>query len=161
MISDVLIGKGMKQPSIILGVPVRDRDGHFIGAVNAALDLLLLQKLLRRLLHLLRQLLRLEHRLEELLGDAAGLLLRVELAVLVLEGRTRLLFLLVQLGLLRLLPFLVDALRGDRARRLELAPELLLVLVDAPVRVYDLVDVGRASQNYGGSGKGISERSNE
>ncbi len=46
VISDVLIGKGMKQPSIILGVPVRDRDGHFIGAVNAALDLLLLQKLI-------------------------------------------------------------------------------------------------------------------
>jgi diguanylate cyclase (GGDEF)-like protein/PAS domain S-box-containing protein len=46
VISDVLIGKGMNRPSIILAVPVRATDGHFLGAVNAALDLLQIQKLI-------------------------------------------------------------------------------------------------------------------
>jgi PAS domain S-box-containing protein len=38
-ISDVVIGKGVKTSTIIIGVPIRSADGTFLGAVNAVLDL--------------------------------------------------------------------------------------------------------------------------
>ena len=44
-ISDVLVGKGSQTSNIILGVPVRDAQGRFLGAVNAALELKLFQNL--------------------------------------------------------------------------------------------------------------------
>ena len=45
-ISDVLVGKGSQTSNIILGVPVRDAQGRFLGAVNAALELKLFQNLI-------------------------------------------------------------------------------------------------------------------
>jgi len=38
-ISDVVVGKGVKTSTIIIGVAVRSADGAFLGAVNAVLDL--------------------------------------------------------------------------------------------------------------------------
>src|SRR4029077_10806747 len=46
VISDVLIGKGMLVPTIILAVPIRNAAGRFLGAVNAAFDLTHFQRLI-------------------------------------------------------------------------------------------------------------------
>lgn len=45
-ISDVLVGKGSQTSNIILGVPVRDAEGRFLGAVNAALEMSTFQRLI-------------------------------------------------------------------------------------------------------------------
>jgi PAS domain S-box-containing protein len=39
VISDVLVGKGTKNPTALVAISIRSSDGHFLGAVNAALDL--------------------------------------------------------------------------------------------------------------------------
>jgi len=46
VISDVLNAKGAQKPSVIMAIPVRSADGRLLGAVNAALDLELFQKLI-------------------------------------------------------------------------------------------------------------------
>lgn len=45
-ISDVIVGKGMQAPTVILSVPVRGPDRRFLGAVNAALDLSSIQRVI-------------------------------------------------------------------------------------------------------------------
>jgi diguanylate cyclase (GGDEF)-like protein/PAS domain S-box-containing protein len=47
-ISDVLVSKAMKVPTIIIGTPIRGADGRFLGAVNASLDLTYFQHLIER-----------------------------------------------------------------------------------------------------------------
>jgi len=46
IISDVIVGKGMQVPTVIIGVPIRAPDGRFLGAVNAALDISYIQHLI-------------------------------------------------------------------------------------------------------------------
>jgi PAS domain S-box-containing protein len=46
VISDVLIGKAMQVPTIILAVPIRATNGRFLGAANAALDMTHFQQLI-------------------------------------------------------------------------------------------------------------------
>ena len=46
VISDVIIGKGLDVPIVIIAVPVRGPGGAFLGAVNAALDMVHFQHLI-------------------------------------------------------------------------------------------------------------------
>jgi len=39
VISEVVIGKGTLAPTILIAIPIRDRQGRFLGALNAAIDL--------------------------------------------------------------------------------------------------------------------------
>ena len=48
-ISEVLFGKGIIDQTIIMAVPIRDEEGHFLGAVNAAINLSYFQQLIDRL----------------------------------------------------------------------------------------------------------------
>ena len=45
-VSEVLIGKGIRVPTVIIAVPIRDIDGRFLGAVVAVLDLSRMQSLI-------------------------------------------------------------------------------------------------------------------
>ncbi|MCG2576205.1 response regulator [Dechloromonas sp. XY25] len=45
-VSEVLIGKAVRVPTIIVAVPIRDTDGRFLGAVAGALDLSRMQALI-------------------------------------------------------------------------------------------------------------------
>jgi diguanylate cyclase (GGDEF)-like protein/PAS domain S-box-containing protein len=46
VLSEVLFGRGMNDQTIILGIPIRDKQGHFRGALNAAINLSYYQKLI-------------------------------------------------------------------------------------------------------------------
>ncbi|HLO62157.1 MAG TPA: PAS-domain containing protein [Azonexus sp.] len=45
-VSEVLVGKALQVPSLIVAVPIRDTDGRFLGAVAGALDLSRMQALI-------------------------------------------------------------------------------------------------------------------
>lgn len=46
VVSEVLVGKGVQVPTLIVAVPIRDTDGRFLGAVSGTLDISRMQSLI-------------------------------------------------------------------------------------------------------------------